>query len=108
MPKITVLNETMGKGYAHVRKKFLEKFNEIDESNISTLHVLTSSHPGIERLAFEKELALDDNISNEEEENGFEINNNAAQFSVNHPNQHLPVCQQGYQYNCTVTQGRRK
>ena len=81
-----MLSKTTGKGYAPVRKQFIEKSNEIDESNFPTLHILTKSRPEMDRLALEKEPPLDGDLSKEQEEdNGFCIDNNAALLAVNQP-----------------------
>ena len=75
-----------GKGYARVRKQFIEKFNEINESNFPTLHILTKSRPEMEQLALEKEPPVDGNLVNkQEEDNEFCVDDNAAPLSVNQP-----------------------
>ena len=81
-----MLSETTGKGYACVRKQFIEKFNEIDESNFPILHILTKSRPEMERLSLEKEPPVEGNLAKEQEEdNGFCIDDNAAPLAVNQP-----------------------
>ena len=77
---VTVLSETTGKGYDRIRKSFMNKFKEIDQSNFPTLHLLTKSRPKMKQLEFQKE-----KIGSEEDATGEELDANATPLPVNPP-----------------------